>query len=85
MASKITVMNFTEQQQWVAIYDQNNNGITSGYLNAGVTTGYEIPNPEQLYNVNFTPQGASGYLTASNLAPNSQVGVSLSAGNQEEE
>jgi hypothetical protein len=85
MATKITVANFTEQQQWVTIYDQNNNGITSGYLNAGVTTGYEVPNPEQLYNVNFTPQGASGYLTASNLAPNSQVGISLTGGNEGEE
>jgi hypothetical protein len=83
MATNITVMNFTEQKQWVTIYDQNNNGITSGYLNAGVTTGYEVPNPEQLYNVNFSPQGASGYLTASNVAPNSQVGVSISAGNED--
>ena len=85
MATKITVSNFTEQQQWVTIFDQNNNGITSGFLNAGVTTGYEVPNPGELYNVNFTPQGASGYLTASNVAPNSQVGVSISAGNEEEQ
>ena len=85
MATKITVANFTEQQQWVTIYDQNNNGITSGYLNAGVMSGYEVPNPEQLYNVNFTPQGASGYLTASNLTPNSQVGISMTGGNEGEE
>ena len=85
MATKITVANFTEQQQWVTIFDQNNNGITSGYLNAGVTTGYEVPNPEELFNVNFTPQGASGYLTASNLTPNSQVGISLTGGNEGEE
>lgn len=85
MASKITVMNFTEQQQWVTIFDQNNNGITSGFLGAGDTNDFQVPNPGELYNVNFTPQTASGYLTASSVAPNSQVGVALTAGNQDEE
>jgi hypothetical protein len=80
MASEITVMNFTENQQYVYITISGGTVVVSGYLKAGATSGFQVPNPDQLYNVYFEPQGTSGYLTASNVAPNSQVGISISAG-----
>ena len=87
MASKITVMNFTENQQFVTITPPTSGAaaVASGFLNAGQTSGFTVPNPGELYNVYFQPQGASGYLTASNVAPNSQVGVSITGGDQEQE
>ena len=83
--NKITVLNFTENTQWVSITAATSGvvALASGYLNAGQTSGFQLNSEEELFNVYFHPQGASGYLTASNVAPNSQVGVSITGGNEE--
>lgn len=83
----ITVINFTENKQWVSITlaTSGSVAVASGYLGVGQTSGFEVPNPEELYNVYFQPQASSGYLTASGVAPNSQVGVSITGGDQEPE
>ena len=82
----ITVMNFTENRQWVSVYTHPTASgaltVASGFLNAGQTSGFQIPNPEDLYDVYFQPQASSGYLTASNVAPNSEVGVTISSGDE---
>jgi hypothetical protein len=76
----ITILNFTENNQHVALTDSNNNTVASGYIGPGQTSGFTVPNPGELYNVYFLPQGASGYLSASGVLPNSQVGVSITSG-----
>jgi hypothetical protein len=86
MASKITVLNFTENPQYVAITPTTSgaSAVASGTLAVGQTSGFQVPNPGELYNVYFQPQASSGYLTASNVAPNSQVGVSITGGTADE-
>ena len=83
----ITVMNFTQNRQWVSITPPTSGAlaVASGFLDVGQTSGFEVPNTEELYNVYFQPQASSGYLTASGVVANSQVGVSITGGEQEPE
>jgi hypothetical protein len=87
MASQITVLNFTENEQFVNITTGASGAVVvaSGMLGVGQTSGFTVPNSEEVYNVYFFPQGASGYLIAAGVAPNSQVGVSITGGEEEEE
>lgn len=83
--NKITILNFTENTQWVNVNPTTSGvpPVASGTLQPGQTSGYEVPSDE-FYSVYFAPQGTSGFLTASNLPPDSQVGVSMTGGSQEE-
>jgi hypothetical protein len=86
MASNtITVANFTENTQHVNIFPTTSGAapVASGNLSPGQTSGFEVSSDE-FYNVYFEPQATSGFLTASNVAPNSQVGISITGGNQAE-
>ena len=81
----ITVINFTENEQYVTITPTTSGSamVASGMLQPGQTSGFVVEPGNALFNVYFQPQATSGLLTATNIAPNSQVGVSITGGNQE--
>ena len=79
-AGKITVSNFSEQSLNVQIYSNTASGhlVASGSLNSGQTSGYMVSGyPE--YRVNFFTNNRSP-LTASNLAPESNVQIEINGG-----
>ncbi|MGB7922835.1 MAG: hypothetical protein WCF57_06290 [Pyrinomonadaceae bacterium] len=81
----ITVLNFTENIQSVSIIPTTSGAgpVASGILQPGQTSGFEV-STDELYNVYFLPRETSGFLTATNVAANSQVGVSITGGSPEE-
>lgn len=75
----ITVSNFSEKSMNVQILAGGMSGdmVASGTLPVGQTSGYLVSGAEQ-YQVNFFTTDLSGNVTASNVAPDSTVGIQIS-------
>ena len=77
---KITVSNFSEQPLSVYVYSNTASGhlVASGDLSSGQTSGFVVSGYNE-YRVNFTTVNRSP-LTASNLAPESNVQIEINGG-----
>ncbi len=75
---KITVSNFSEQSLNVQIYGGDTpQRVAAGALSSGQTSGFLVSGYND-YRVNFST--ANNTLTASNLAPESNVQIEITGG-----
>ena len=76
---KITVSNFTEQSLNVRIYGSGgSNLVASGSLTSAQSSGYLVSGYSE-YRVNFFTNNNTA-ITASNLAPESEVQIEINGG-----